>query len=311
MTQALWVEKYRPKVISDYVFKDEQQKKQIEKWIKEKHIPNLLFSGAAGTGKTTLAKVLLNELNVDPYDIKQINASKDNGVDYIRESVSNFAGTIPYGDYKYILFDEADYITTNGQAILRGEIEKYSNSVRFLFTANYPQKIIPALHSRCQGFHIDKLNKDEFTVRIATILVSENVEFTVETLDAFVDASYPDLRKCINLIQMNASDGKLLMPEEGNSNTSDYKLDMITLFRKGKHKEARELICKQIGQEEYEDFFKFMYQKLDLWADTEDKENKAILIIRDGLVKHTMAADPEINLSACLTELSMVAKGIL
>ena len=307
----LWTELYRPKNITEYVFKDAKQKKQIENWIKEGALPHLLFSGVQGTGKTTLAKVLFNELDVNPYDIKEINASKDNGVDFIRDTIVNFAQTMPFGDYKYILLDEADYLTPNAQAVLRNVMERYSTMVRFVLTCNYPHKIIPAIHSRCQGFHIDKLDKDEFTLRVANILIEENIVFEIDTLDTFVSASYPDLRKCINSVQMNAYEGKLALPDEDSGSSSDYKLEMVALFKEGKYKEARQLICTQATLEEYDDIYRFLYQNLSFFADDDSKEDRCIITIRDGLVKHTMCSDVELNLAATLVELEMISKGVL
>lgn len=310
--KELWVEKYRPQTINDYVFKDSRQKAQIEQWISNGVLPTMLLSGAAGVGKTSLAKLLFKELNVNPFDIKEINASKDNGVDFIRDSVINFAQTTPFGEFKYILMDESDYLSPSSQAVLRNVIEKYSSSVRFIFTANYKHKLISAIHSRCQGFHIDKLDKDEFIVRMANILINENIEFDIDVLDIFVSASYPDLRKCINMVQQNCYNNKLNYAEEDASSSSDFRLEMVSLFKAGKYKEARTLICQQASPEEYDDIYRFLYQNLNLFAaDDSNKEDKCIIAIRDGLVKHTMASDMEINLSATLTELSMIAKGIL
>jgi len=307
--KQMWTEQYRPKSVSEYVFRDERQKKQVKSWIESGAIPHLLFTGSPGSGKTTLAKVLLNELGVDWGDVLEMNGSTENGVDEVRNRITNFATTMGFGQFRYVLLDEADYISPNGQAALRGVMEKFSNSCRFILTANYAHKIIPAIHSRCQGFVIEKLDRSEFTARVATVLITENVAFELETLDMYVASTYPDMRKCINLCQMNSQNGSLEKPGEGETSEADYKLEMIALFRSKKYKEARKLICSQVGAEEYEDLFRFMYQNLDLWADTEDKENEAIVTIRNGLVKHVSCADPEINLSATLVELEMLARG--
>jgi replication factor C small subunit len=267
----------------------------------------LLFSGPAGTGKTTLAKLLLNELEVDPGDVLELNGSVINGVDEVRNRIVNFATTLGFGEFRYIFYDEADYLSHNAQAALRGVMEKYSNTCRFILTCNFVHKIIPPIHSRCQGFHIEKLDPTEFMARVATILIAEDVNFDIEVLDMYVSATYPDMRKCINLCQQNSQTGSLQAPSVGESSEKDYKLEMIALFRARKYREGRTLICNQIGQEEYEDVYRFFYQNLNLWADTTNKENEAILIIRNGLVKHTACADPEINLSACLVELEILA----
>ena len=173
--KELWVEKYRPKTVDGYVFRDEAQRNQVNTWIKEKTIPHLLFSGNAGIGKTTLAKLLFHELEVNDLDILEINASRTNSVDDVRDKIVNFVQMIPFGDFKVVLLDEADYLSTNAQAALRGVMEEYHTTARFILTCNYPNKIIPALHSRCQGFHIAKVDITEFTARVATILVDENV----------------------------------------------------------------------------------------------------------------------------------------
>ena len=303
--KELWTEKYRPSSIGTYVFRDEGQRQQVSGWVQEGALPHLLFSGAPGTGKTTLAKVLLNELEVNDMDILEINASNENNVDTIRNKITNFSSTMPFGDLKYVLLDEADYITPNGQAALRGVMEMYHTSCRFILTCNYPQRIIPALHSRCQGFHIEKLDIQEFTARLATICIDEGVEVDLETLDTYVQASYPDLRKSINLVQQNVVDGKLQRPQDGDGSTSDWMLSAIELFKSAQYKDARTLICSQARPEEYDDVYKFMYRNLGLWGDTELKQDQAIIIIRNGLVKSVSCADPEINLAATLIELEM------
>ena len=301
----LWVEKYRPSSIDTYVFRDDNQRRQVAGWKEDGALPHLLFSGAPGTGKTTLAKVLLQELDVDSMDILEINASNENSVDTIRSKITNFSSTMPFGDMKYVLLDEADYITPNGQAALRGVMETYHTSCRFILTCNYPQRIIPALHSRCQGFHIEKLDTNEFTARIATICIEEGVEVDLETLDTYVQATYPDLRKAINLTQQNVLDGVLQKPQAGDGNTSDWMLSAVELFKAGKYKEARGMIVGQARPEEYEEVYKFMYRNLNLWGDTDMKQDQAIVIIRNGIAKSVAVADPEINLAATLVELEM------
>jgi len=303
--KELWTEKYRPSSIGTYVFRDEGQRQQVSGWVQEGALPHLLFSGAPGTGKTTLAKVLLNELEVNDMDILEINASNENNVDTIRNKITNFSSTMPFGDLKYVLLDEADYITPNGQAALRGVMEMYHTSCRFILTCNYPQRIIPALHSRCQGFHIERLDIQEFTARLATICIEEGVEVDLETLDTYVQASYPDLRKSINLVQQNVVDGKLQRPQDGDGSTSDWMLSAIELFKSAQYKDARTLICSQARPEEYDDVYKFMYRNLELWGTTDLQQDQAVVIIRNGMAKSSLCADPEINLSATLIELQL------
>lgn len=304
--KQLWVEQYRPRDIEGYVFRDEAQRDQVKQWIKEGTIPHLLFSGAAGIGKTTLAKILINALNIDEYDVLEINASRTNSVDDVRDKITNFVSTMPFGAFKIVLLDEADYLSPNAQAALRGVMEEYAQTARFIMTCNYPHKIIPALHSRCQGFHIEKVDHTEFTARAATVLVTEGVDFDIDTLDSYVKATYPDLRKCLNLLQMNTVDLKLKRPSETGTGTADYKLAMVDLFKVGKIREARTLLAAQARPEEMDEIFRWMYDNLDMWSKTPEGQDEAILVIRKGLVNHVSCADAEINLSATLVELSQI-----
>ena len=305
--KELWTEKYRPSTLTDYVFRDDAQRKQVQGWVDSKTIPHLLFSGAPGTGKTTLAKVLINMLEIDEYDVLEINASRENSVENVRDKITNFVQTMPFGDFKVVLLDEADYISPNGQAALRGVMETYASSSRFILTCNYPNKIIPALHSRCQGFHIEKIDHTEFTARIATVCVEEGVEIDIDTLDSYVKATYPDLRKCLNLCQMNTVDGTLVKPNEGDSATADYKLAVVDLFKQGKILEARKMLCSQVRPEEMDDLFRWMYDNLELWGETQEQKDAAILIIAKGLRNIPMVADQEINLAATLVELCQIS----
>jgi len=299
----LWVEKWRPKTIDGYVFRDDHQRKQVETWIKDKSIPHLLLSGVAGIGKTTLAKILINELGIEDYDVLEINASRTNSVDDVRDKITNFVQMIPFGPFKVVLLDEADYLSPNAQAALRGVMEEYHQTARFILTCNYPNRIIPALHSRCQGFHVERTDLTEYTARVATVLVEENVEFDLETLDLYVKAAYPDLRKCLQLLQQNSQDGKLVSPNQSDSGVADWKFDMIELFKAGKITEARKLLCGKLRAEEMEEVFSWLYNNLDIFGSDENQE-KAIMIIKQALVDHALIIDPEINLAACLVKLA-------
>ena len=302
--KELWVEKYRPDTLDGYVFKDDHQRAQIESWIAEGSIPHLLFSGNAGVGKTTLAKILIKMLGVQDTDVLSVNASKEGRkIDWLRDKLDGFCQTMPFGDFKVVILDEADYLNHQSvQPAMRNLMEQYSQSVRFILTCNYPNKIIPALHSRCQRLHIEKTDMTEFIKRVETILEKENIEFDLETLATYVSATYPDLRKCINNVQMNSLDGKLHSPESTDSST-DYRVEMIDLFKKGKITEARKLVCGQARPEEMEDIYRWLYENVSIFGE-ESQQEKAILIIKQGLVDHTLVSDPEINLAATLIRLS-------
>ena len=202
--------------------------------------------------------------------------------------------------------DEADYLSHNAQAIMRGLMETYQESARFILTCNLPRKIIPALHSRCKSFQIDKSDTTEFTARAATVLVTEDVKFDLDTLDSYVKATYPDLRKCLNLLQANSVTGTLTTPGENDRGIKDWKLDAVSLFKAGRIKEGRQVICQQAAAEDMDEMFRWMYDNLDLWSRTDEGQDTAILAIRKGLVNIPLVADQEINLSATLIELTQI-----
>jgi len=305
--KELWVEKYRPKTVDGYVFVDDAQREQVEQWIQDKSIPHLLLSGPAGTGKTTLAKLLINQLGVDEYDVMYANGSKEGRVIAWVDKLISFCQTMPFGELKIVLVDEADYLGVNTvQPALRNLMEDYSQTVRFILTCNYPSKIIPPLHSRCQGFHIAKTDHTEFTARAATVLVTEGVEFDLDVLDTYVKATYPDLRKCLNLLQPNSQSGHLIPPKAADKGIGDWRLECVDLFKQGRIREARTLMCQSSTPEEANEIFTWMYNNLDLFGKSPEQQDQAIVIIRDGIAKIPLVADQEINLSATLIELGNI-----
>jgi replication factor C small subunit len=302
----LWVEKYRPSKLEGYVWRDNAQKRQVESWIKEKSIPHLLLSGTPGIGKTTMAKMLVNEIGIEDADLLEVNASRETGIDFIRNKIVPFIQSIAWGPFKVVLLDEADRLSPQAQDSLKGIIEEYSSYARFILTCNNPNMVVPALHSRCQQFHFTKLDQTEFTARCATILVEEDIEFDLETLDLYVSTSYPDLRKCINLLQQNTNANQLHSPNKEDAGSLDYKFEMVELFKAGKILEARKLLCSKVRPEEMPEIYRWMYDNIEVFGADEQKQNKAILVIKQGLVDNTMIIDQEINLSATLIRLSML-----
>lgn len=308
LQNRLWVEAYRPKTLDGYVFADSYQREKVDFWLKEGNIPHLLMSGEPGTGKTTLAKILINELGINPLDVLEINASRENGVDVVRERITSFAQTIPFGKMKVVLLDEADYTSAAFQAALRNDMEAYHLTTRFILTCNYLQKIIPALKSRCTEFHIVSPDKTEFTARAATVLVEENIEFDLDLLDSYVRATYPDLRKCLNQLQVNSINGKLLAKEQAGASEDELLLEATSLMKSGKVIEARQQLMQYISlyPTRIEDVYVWTYKNVDLWAKTNEKKDQAIIIIRNGLAQLPLVGIPEIALAASLAELALL-----
>jgi DNA polymerase III delta prime subunit len=305
MQKTLWVEKFRPKSVNDYVFADERQQQQVQQWVSDKSIPHLLLSGDPGVGKTTLAKVLINELEVEDYDVLEINASRENGIDALRDKINSFVQTMPFGEFKIVLLDEADFLTHNAQAALRNDMEAYHTTVRYILTCNYQYKIIPALKSRCHEFHIAKPDLTDFTARAATVLISENVEFELDTLDTYVRATYPDLRKCLNQLQVNSTSGKLLTIQTQGSNEHELLMQATSFFKEGKIIDGRQHLMEYIAiyPTRVEDIYKWMYLNIDLWGKSQEKKDASIIAIRNGLATLPLVGIPEISLAATLAEL--------
>ena len=192
----LWVEKYRPQKLEDYVG-NEVIKNKIADYIKESSIQNLLFYGVAGTGKTTLAKLITKNIDCD---LLYLNASDERGIDTIREKIQPFAASMGFNDIKIVILDEADYLTPQAQATLRHTIEACSSTTRFILTCNYLERIISPLQSRCQTFEITPPSKQEVNYKCQNILTKEKILFYDNNIDDVINTHYPDIRKIINTL---------------------------------------------------------------------------------------------------------------
>jgi DNA polymerase III delta prime subunit len=304
----LLIEKYRPKTIDEYVFTDDTFKKTVNSWIdnsdsKTIPIPNMLLSGKPGSGKTSLAKLIVRLVNVEDYDVLFINASKENNVEMVREKISNFCSTMPLGNFKVIILDESDYITPTGQSILRGEIERVSNSVRFILTCNYRNKIIPALLSRLQVFNFSSLDMNTYVNRIVSILDSEKISYKEDDIINVINVSYPDLRKTINLIDQHVIDKKLNPLTDKEDVVDEKYASFVKMFKSGDLNKARKFLVESISNDEYVDVYRYFYENVEIFNDKEEIVMRNIVIIAKYLTNHSLVADPEINLSACIVEL--------
>ena len=306
MKNKLWVEKYRPQKLSDYIFQDKQTEKIINQMVNSNSIPHLLFSGVAGTGKTSLSKIIVNSLDVDPSDILLINASDENSVEVMRDKIKNFISTAAFGDYKIVQLEEADFLSLNAQATLRQFMEEYANTTRFILTCNFEYKIMDAIRSRSQHFHFKAFDKNDIAERLALMLTNENIKFSLTSLDRFITVGYPDLRKIINMIQQNSVDGELKSPI--HESTNDYKYQLLDLLEGDDWVTIRKLLCSSVSPDEWEDVYRFLYQNLNKSKKFSKEKiwEEGIVIIADHLYKNAFVSDKEINFAAMVIRLANI-----
>lgn len=307
-THKLWVEKYRPKTIDEYIFHDEQQQGAVMRMINDKSIPHLLLSGVPGTGKTTLARILIRAMDVDGTDVLVLNSSDENSVDVMRDKIKSFISTIPFGPFKIVYLEEADRLTPHAQEVMRNMMEAYADQARFILTCNHENRITTAIKSRCQHFHFRAADQIAITEYCIKVLAEESVKFNLPMLEKYVAYGYPDVRKIVNLLQQNTVDGRLQQPTFGQTGEGDWKFQLIDLITANKWVEARLLLCSQVIPEEWEEVYKFLYENLDKSPSFQEKEKweEGIMIIAEFLYKHGICADPEINAASMLIQLGRV-----
>lgn len=301
LLKSLWVEKYRPSTIDDVIMKDERQKRFFKSIVESGDLPNLLLQGVRGTGKSSISKALINDLKVDPSDVLTIKCSSQK-IDALRDKVEGFAMTFPVGKFKVVRLEEFDYMSLDGQALLRSLIEDVSGNCRFIATCNYINKVMPELRSRFQEIVFKNPDKDELTLRMADILEKEGVSYDPENLISYVSVGYPDIRKTIQLLHGNLDNKVLLPAADASAQEAEWKFGLLDLVSKGDFHAARKLVCESSSREEHADVFRFMYENLDKMK-LKDKD-QAVVTIAEYLYRHSIVADTEINLAAMFIELA-------
>ena len=300
---TLWVEKYRPKKLEDYVGND-HLKQKIRDYIESGDVTHLLLYGKAGTGKTTLAKLIVNSINCD---FMILNASDENNVDTVRNKVKSFASTIGFKDIKIVILDEFDYMTPQAQAILRNLMETFSKHCRFILTCNYVEKIIDPIQSRCQTFQIIPPTKKDVAVQISKILTEERIQFELKELVPIVDSSYPDIRKIINTCQLNSSKGVLKIDSSSISD-ADVRVKIIDILKSKDDKRNRYVNLRQaVADSRVQDFtelYTHLYEKVNEYA--VGNTSAVIMILAQGQYKDAMIVDKEICFMATLIEINDV-----
>jgi replication factor C small subunit len=300
INNSLWVEKYRPRKLTEYVG-NEHLKQKVSDYLQSGDVPHLLFFGKAGTGKTTLAKLIVNSISCD-YIV--INASDENNVDTVRNKVKGFASTIGFKDMKVIILDEFDYMTPNAQAILRNLMETFSKHCRFILTCNYVEKVIDPIQSRCQTFQIVPPSKKEVAVQISQILGKEGVSFKPTDLVPIIDSSYPDIRKIINTCQLNSTKGQLKL-DTTSVIDSDIKSKVVEILKgsdakPNKWKNIRQAVADARIQD-FTELYTFLYEKVDDYGGT--NTSNIILILSESQHKDALVVDKEITFMSCIIQI--------
>lgn len=310
----VWYTKYRPKTIEDYVFNDEKLKSQVQKWIENGSTPHLLLTGAPGCGKTSLARLLVEQLGIEETDIKKISATiftKKGDV----EELEPFLNSGSWGGKgRYIILDEGDKMPPKIQDMLRNIIGEEDEDYRFIITGNYTHKFTPAFKSRLTHIQFKEMPKDSFIDRLFTIMEQESVmPKSEEDFMKLVDATYPDLRSAIDMLEADTIDGTYTFKDSGEE-IADWAVDSVALMQAGKFRECRELVVKSLSLEEYDTFFTFLYENLELIMEFNgevdyNKVDAGIIAIKNAAAEDSLIANREINLAALMIRLGKIYNG--
>jgi len=301
MSHSLWVEKYRPMDLSTYVG-NEHLKEKVKVYLESEDVPHLLLFGKAGTGKTTLAKIVVNNIDCD---YMYINASDENKVDDVRNKIKTFASSVGFKSLKVIILDECDYLTPNAQAALRNLMETFSKHCRFILTCNYVERIIDPIQSRCQSYKVVPPSKKEVAQQIVEILDKENCLYKLDDVALIVNAGYPDIRRVINSAQRQIVDGKLKI-DTSSVIQNNYKLQLLEMLSNGsKLNDIRKLIADN-SISDYSELFRLLYDEVDNYGN--GKQAECIMNIAEAQYQDVHVVDKEINFMSLIIRLLRILK---
>ena len=296
MSHSLWVEKYRPTDLSTYVG-NEHLKEKVKVYLESEDVPHLLLFGKAGTGKTTLAKIVVNNIDCD---YMYINASDENKVDDVRNKIKTFASSVGFKSLKVIILDECDYLTPNAQAALRNLMETFSKHCRFILTCNYVERIIDLIQSRCQSYKVVPPSKKEVAKQMVEILDTESIEYKLDDVAMIVNAGYPDIRRVINSAQRQVVDSKLVV-DVSSIIQNDYKVQLLEKLTGGaSFRDVRQLIADN-SISDYSELYRLLYDEVETYSN--GKVAECIMAIAESQYKDTMVVDKEINFMSLIIEL--------
>lgn len=302
---SLWVEKYRPQTLADYVG-NETIKETIQQYLDNNDIPHLLLYGKAGTGKTTLAKLIVNTIKCD---FMIINASDENNVDTVRNKVKGFASSVGFSGFKVVILDEFDYMTPNAQAILRNLMETFSKHCRFILTCNYIEKIIDPIQSRCQSFAITPPTKKDVAIQVSKILDAEKITYDIKNVADIVSSYYPDIRRILNTCQLQSAKGELKV-DHAIMVESNFQTKLIELLKSSNDKRNLFINIRQAVADnrlnDYSEMYTMLYDKVDDYA--AGNTANVILTIADGLSKDALVVDKEIVFMSTIIQILNIIK---